>query len=77
MKKPFMIMIGDDFIKINVQATLVSEQVRVVDWDGSCYATKAQAERAIKVFGVGEDAKVVEVLAEMRQIHSLGQRFRS
>jgi len=76
MKKPFMIMVGDDFVKINVQATLVSDQVLVVEWEGSRYATQTQAERAIKVFGVGKGATVVEVLAEMRQVHGKGQMFR-
>lgn len=65
MLRPFMIKVGDQFAKINASATIMSEHVRLVDWEGSTYATRDQADRAIKVFGV-KGGEVVEVLGESR-----------
>ncbi len=65
--KPFMIMVGDDYVKINVHATPGQEDYTLVDWEGSRYTTRLAAERAVKVFGI-EHAEVVEIEDEVRTI---------
>lgn len=76
-KKPFMIerdgrqfgKPGDDFALIRYKDNIVSDEnmrVRWVDWDGSRYATKAEAQFIIDNTPGMEGAQVIEIIDEVR-----------
>lgn len=72
-KLPFMLMCGDLYVKIDMLANLEMDRVKLVDWDGSRYATKEAAEKIVKVFGLDPiDIVVIEVLEEIRKVHRYG-----
>lgn len=74
-KKPFMIerdgrqfgKPGDDFALISIPAKLPVSPVlkRWVDWDGSRFATKAEAQKIIDTLKL-DGAQVIEIIDEVR-----------
>lgn len=65
--KPFMIEKGNDLAVVYRSITSGYQHVDWVGWDGTKFATREDAEKAIRNCGY-TDAQVIEILDEQRVV---------